>query len=257
MTGKGNFDSRQLNGGQVEELAPEHWRLSVPAGGREYRLAQLDDYMHLPRSRFRWKRPISLSIRARVSRNDIPGTWGFGFWNDPFSMSFGTRGAAFRLPALPNAAWYFYASPPNHLALRDHAAQGLLAASFAAPLIPPALLVPGALALPLLLFRPAARLLLRLARLPVKDDAALVEHDSTRWHEYALSVNGNEVTYIVDGKVMHVSTVTPLGPLGFVLWIDNQYAALRPDGRLGYGTLTSSQADWLEVMDVHMQGDQA
>jgi hypothetical protein len=50
-----------------------------------------------------------------------------------------------RLPALPNTAWFFFASPPNYLSLRDDLpAQGALAAVFRSPRLPASLLVLGA-----------------------------------------------------------------------------------------------------------------
>ena len=79
--------------------------LELPAGkDRKYRLAQLDDYSPYSRANFLRQEPITLSLKARLLAEQYSGTWGFGFWNDPFSLSFGVQGAARRLPALPNAA---------------------------------------------------------------------------------------------------------------------------------------------------------
>ena len=67
------------------------WRLEIPAGpAGTYRVAQLDDYAHLPRLRFPWRsdteQVLRLSLEARLSAPELPGTWGFGWWNDPFSL---------------------------------------------------------------------------------------------------------------------------------------------------------------------------
>jgi hypothetical protein len=35
-----------------------------------------------------------------------------------------------------------------------------------------------------------------------------------------------------------------------VLWIDNQYAALPPKGRLSFGTLPVPQPAWIEIADI-------
>jgi hypothetical protein len=52
--------------------------------------------------------------------------------------------------------------------------------------------------------------------------------------------------FLVDDiPVLQVSNPPP-GPLGFVAWIDNQYAIVTPRGSLRFGTLTSS-AEWLEI----------
>ena len=39
----------------------------------------------------------------------------------------------------------------------------------------------------------------------------------------------------------------PRGPLGFVLWIDNQYAVASLEGRFGFGVLPLPETQWLEV----------
>ena len=62
---------------------------------------------------------FSLSLSARVSSDSIPGTWGFGLWNHPFGLSIGFGGSPWRLPALPNAVWFFGASEENYLSFRD------------------------------------------------------------------------------------------------------------------------------------------
>jgi hypothetical protein len=233
----------------VTQNADGVWRLSIPAGpARRYRLAQLDDYLHRPRQNFAWRPPLTLELRARVSAPDLPGTWGFGFWNDPFNASIGIGGTARRLPALPNAAWFFYASPPNYLALRDsHPAAGFVAGLFSAPRLHPLLLAPAVPFLPLLAWNAAARLLRRAARRLVQEDAAALDVDVTAWHVYRLELSPDRAAFLIDGSLAFESTITPRPPLGLVIWIDNQYAAFPPDGRLRFGSLASSTEAWLEV----------
>jgi hypothetical protein len=104
---------RHTKDARVEEIASEssHYRLSIPSGkANQYRLAQLDDYTQLRRKEFPLRAPVSLSLSARTSSESIPGTWGFGLWNDPFGLSLGFGGTPWRLPALSNAAWFFGAS---------------------------------------------------------------------------------------------------------------------------------------------------
>ena len=124
------------------------WRLGIQKGDSSgYRDAQLDDYSQLPRHRFP-HRTLSLSLRARTSSMSHAGTWGFGLWNDPFGLSLGFGGSPFRLPTLPNAAWFFYASPQNYLSFTDDKpAQGFLAQTFRSPKFHPLLILAG-LALP-------------------------------------------------------------------------------------------------------------
>ena len=244
--------TRVTLGASVRAAATDQWRLSIPAGpGGRYRWAQLDDYSHLRRSAFRWAPPLRLNLRARVSGPDLPGTWGYGFWNDPFSVSMGLGGTARRLPVLPNAAWFFHASSPNHLALKDdHPAQGFLAATFASTHLSTPLLALGMPALPLLAWPLAARYLRRVARRFVREDGTIVNADPTEWHTYGLEWRADNVSFYVDGQRRFETTVAPDPPMGLVLWIDNQYAAFPPTGRLRYGTLPNPEPAWLELANI-------
>lgn len=217
-----------------------------------YRLAQLDDYHRLPRRAFPWHPPLSLSLSALASQESLPGTWGFGLWNDPFGLAF-LQGGGLRLPALPNAAWFFFASPPNYLSLRDDLpAQGALAATFQSPGWPSILFLPAILLAPLVLFHPFVRGVRRLARRVVKQDTVALSINQMVRHAYRIDCDMDRTTFFVDGNLVLETNVAPAGPLGLVIWVDNQYAALPPDGRLGYGTLPNPQPSWIEVDEVAM-----
>jgi hypothetical protein len=233
----------------VSATAPGRWLLEIPAGpARRYRLAQVDDTHKLQRRDFCWQAPLKLSLQARVSAADLPGTWGFGLWNDPFSLSMGLGGAAQRFPALPNAAWFFFASLPNYLSFRDDMpALGFLAATFQTRSVPPAMLALAAPGLGLAAIPGGAQLVRRVLRRLVKQSAVLVPGDVTAWHSYTLDWQLDRVTFAVDGQVIHSTPVAPYGPLGLVIWIDNQYATLPPNGGLRFGTLENPQPAWLEV----------
>lgn len=244
--------ARTTEGATVEQLPGGGWRLSIPAGpaGR-YRWAQLDDYLHLARRSFLWQAPLALDVYARVSAAGLAGTWGFGLWNDPFNASLGVGGTARRLPAVPNTAWFFHASPANYLSLRDdQPASGFLAAVFSAPNLPALALLPALPALPLLAWKVTARLLRRLAGRLVRDQAARLEVDPTAWHAYRMEWHHDRVRFLVDGETVFESHLSPRGRLGLVLWIDNQYAAFPPDGHLQAGTQASPEPAWLELAGI-------
>jgi hypothetical protein len=247
-----HLNPKQTSGAQVLRLENGGWHLEIPSGRQgRYRLAQLDDYKGLSRGEFPWRPPLTLSLQAQASAANLAGTWGFGFWNDPFSASLGFGGGSRRIPALPHAVWFFFASPPNHLSLRDdRPADGFLTAAFRSPLIPAPILALGLPALPLLFWPPTARWLRSLGRRLVQQDSASLSLNPTRWHTYVLSWETDGVAFKVDGDVVFESPITPRGPLGLVLWVDNQYAAFPPDGRLGYGFLTTPEPAWLKVADV-------
>src|SRR6266540_5344853 len=113
---------RHTKDARVEEISRDsaHYLLSIPLGkADQYRLAQLDDYTQLSRSRFPLQFPLGISLSARTSSDSISGTWGFGLWNDPFGLSLGFGGNPLRMPTLPNAAWFFGASKESYLSFRN------------------------------------------------------------------------------------------------------------------------------------------
>jgi len=245
--------------GSSVESTNNGWMLGIPEGdSRGYRLAQLDDYAHLPRREFP-HHSLDLSLRARTSAESAPGTWGFGVWNDPFGLSLGFGGRPFRLPALPNAAWFFYASPQNYLSFKSPstagfdaqlsaqgvAANGFLAQTFRSPRFHPSLIGAG-LALP---FSP--RTTRRALGKVIGEDGVAISVDVTQWHGYRLRWSPRRVVFEVDQVIVLETSVSPHPPLGVVLWIDNQFAAFTPEGKILFGVLENPEA-WLEVEDIVM-----
>jgi hypothetical protein len=248
---------RHTKDARVEEISHDesHYLLSIPSGkANKYRLAQLDDYTQLSRSRFPLHCPLSITLSARTSNSSIPGTWGFGLWNDPFGMSLGMGGSPFRLPALPNAVWFFGASEESYLSFREPEredlapANGFLAQSFRAPKFHPSLISAG-IALPFSRTR-TRRLLGRI----IDEDGIRLSVDVTQWHRYKLDWRESRVSFEVDDVQVFESQVSPRPPLGLVIWIDNQYAAFTPEGKIGLGVLENPEPAWLEIkdLDLHM-----
>ena len=223
------------------------WRMDIPAGDASaFRLAQLDNYSAFPRRRFPTRPPVTVSLRARASSDSTPGTWGFGFWNDPFEFSLGVRGRPFRLPALPNAAWFFHASNENYLSFADQPGNGFLAQTFRSPtfdlrLLSTALLFPFS--------RKAARK--QLSRI-IREDGVRVQADPTEWRLYRLEWSPTRVACEVDNVRVLETVVSPRPPLGLVIWIDNQFAAFTPTGKIAAGVLASPEPAWLEIADFHL-----
>ncbi len=230
------------------------WRLETAASPQPvYHLAQLDDHAQLRRGDFKWKPALTLNLQARVSAEGIPGTWGFGFWNDPFSFLLGSDRQKMRFPTLPNAAWFFHASPQNFLSFRDNLpASGFLAATFSSKKVPPALLALASPALALTLLPRTAQLVRRVLRGVVHQDAVSLEINVTEWHNYTLEWTAGLVRLSLDGRSVLRTGITPPAPLSLVIWIDNQYAALPPEGKLRYGTLPSIEPAWMEVREIEL-----
>ncbi|HEY3474142.1 MAG TPA: hypothetical protein VGK56_05990 [Anaerolineales bacterium] len=239
---------QQIGGGRVEQVSPDAYRLFVPAGPADkYRLAQLDNYGKTPRSRFPQRFPVSLSLSVRASSDSIPGTWGFGFWNYPFGMSLGFSEDGFRLPALPNAVWFFGASEENYLSFGDNkAGHGFLAQAFRSPRFHP-LLVPAGLALPF-----SRKLARRFIRKVIGEDGVRLAVDVTQWHRYRLNWREQGVSFEIDDVQVFESRLSPNPRLGLVTWIDNQYAAFTPEGKIGFGVLENPEPVWLEIKDIHI-----
>jgi len=243
----------------VEEISNEthHYRLTVPSGKADkYRLAQLDDYAQLARRRFPHQPPIAISLFARTSSKNIPGTWGIGLWNDPFGLSIGYGGKPFHLPALPNAVWFFGASEENYLSFKSGldgashtrpAVNGFLTQTFHAPKFHPLLVLAG------LVFPFSRKLTRRLMGRVIAEDGVSLDVDTTSWHKYSFQWGKKRVSFEVDEVKVFESAVSPNPPLGLVLWIDNQYAAFTPEGKIGFGVLENPEPAWLEVKDVELK----
>ena len=240
----------------VTKLAEGAWRLELPAhAGRGYRLAQLDDHKSLSRRSFPWQPPFKLSLQARVSAQGLPGTWGFGLWNDPFSFQLAFNHGILRFPTLPDAAWFFHASPHNYLSIRDDLpASGFLAATFRSKKVPTTLLALASPALALALIPGITQVVHRRLHQLIQQDAALIHTDVTAWHAYSMEWDAGRVSFRLDGADILQTNISPNAPLSLVIWIDNQYAALRPTGRLSYGTLPNPEPAWMEVREFSIKG---
>lgn len=173
----------------------------------------------------------------------------FGFWNEPF-VPIGRR-----WPRLPRAVWFFFGSPPNDMRLaRGVPGHGWKAATIDAARWPFVGLAPfaplGFLAMrsPWLYERlwPVAQ-----RAMAVSEHALAVELDQP--HTYELDWLANEVIFRVDGAVVHEAPMSPRGPLGFIAWIDNQYAVVTPQGRFAFGVVAIPARQWLALDTVTIQ----
>lgn len=249
------LDPSTTRGAAVRQTETGTWRLTIPSGGEaSYRLAQLDDTSDRSRREFLWTPPLVISITARVSSPNIPGTWGFGLWNDPFSLSIGLGGGTRRFPVLPNAAWLFYGSPPNFLSFRDDMpAQGFIAQVFRSVTLPPLLLAFAGLGIPALAWPWLAQKLRPTLRSLIHDESSELNLDVDQWHTYTLVWREDGVNFAVDGTLVFESRFSPRGRLGFVLWIDNQYAAYPPDGVVSFGKLSYPEQAWIEMHSLSVE----
>jgi hypothetical protein len=99
---------------------------------------------------------------------------------------------------------------------------------------------------------PIGRLARKLAGRLISQGTAQLDHDLTEWHHYRIDWQADTVVFSIDEQEVLSTPIAPRGPLGFVLWIDNQYAAWTPDGRMKYGRLASPSA-WIDVKNLSIQ----
>ena len=227
-------------------LDDDGFSLALPAArSSRYHDAQISDYAK--RADFSNQPPLRLSLRARA-RGELCGTAGFGFWNHAF------------LPGqhsyrLPQAIWFFFAGPRSEIALaKGVPGSGWKAATFNARSWRFFALLPLA---------PLGFLLMRNAMLynslwslgqraiGVKEaplDASLLND----WRRYSIDWRADGAIFAVDEEVVLQAETVTSGKLGFIAWIDNQYAIVTPQGRFGWGTLDVPRAQSLHLRDIQI-----
>jgi hypothetical protein len=191
---------------------------------------------------------LSLRVRARWSGpfSLLRGTTGFGFWNDPIDAAGRFRGA-------PSHLWFFHASPPSRVRGRAGEGRGFVGAAMRGGALPPGALAVGSLALRL----PGMRRLATAVGGRVVSDQDMplpADLDPLLWHDFELDWRDGEARFAVDGvEVARLSgSAVPTGPLGFVAWIDNNWAALEDDGAFRAGRLAVPGEQWLELASVEV-----
>ncbi len=233
------------NAGRIEQH-DEYLRLALDdTTASAYSDAQLDDYGAT--GQLDWRPPLTLTVRARLGGTGarVRGTAGFGLWNDP-------GGSRRKRLALPRAIWFFYASPPSNIALDSLVpGYGWKAMTFDAARLRLALLAPFApLALLLMQVRWLRQALWPIGQWALGVREALVPGDASQWHTYRIEWLPGRARFSVDDVLLLDTPLAPRGPLGLVLWIDNQYAIVTPRGQLGGGLLAAPGTQWLDLMEV-------
>lgn len=261
----------RLGGGTVA-CVESGLRLALPAvASGIYADAQIDDYTSLSRSQFPWRPPLRMRVRARAShtanvtvgqrdagqsglggmdaaQQSLRGTAGFGFWNYPFSPTGAVLG-------LPDAVWFFAASPPSNMALVPGVAGwGWKAQVVHAQRLGALVAVPPTLAsMAWARLSGDARWAERwVQRLSGAAEVELAGADLRVWHEYSLEWTAQQARFSVDGIEVLLVPQPPRGPLGFVAWIDNQFAVATPGGRLRFGTV-ASESQWLDLQSLQIE----
>jgi hypothetical protein len=82
---------------------------------------------------------------------------------------------------------------------------------------------------------------------------APVEASLHGWQHYEISWTEHDARFRVAGEEILVALSPPLGPLGFVAWIDNQFAVASPQGGFRFGVLPAGHPQWLEIRDLRIE----
>ncbi len=235
-------------------------RMELPlVAAGHYADAQIDDYATLARSAFPWTPPLRMEVRACSSHpaaqtkctvestTVLQGTAGFGFWNYPFSI----RGDVL---FLPEAVWFFYASPPSNMALvpdipswgwKAQVIHSMRLGALTAT-IPTALsTIWGRISGET---RYAAHWLQKLSGA----QEAIIPVAMDSWHTYTLEWRQTEARFWVDGKLILTAPQPPTRPLGFVAWLDNQYAIATPHGVMRFGSVPCGP-EWFGIDSVKIE----
>ncbi|HEV2403673.1 MAG TPA: hypothetical protein VGS08_05750 [Candidatus Saccharimonadales bacterium] len=245
-----------LAGGAYAELKNSVLRLGYEkAAPDNYTDAQIDDYTMLGRKDYLWWPPLRMIVQARFShnaatpdateatKNVLRGTTGFGFWNKPFTM----QGHWF---TKPQAVWFFYSAPPSDIAL----VPGVPGWGWKAQVINTTSTSIAANALPaaiaagygrLVNTQPAGHAVRRLAGAHEK----IITKNMKDWHTYTLEWRKHETLFWVDNALLYKTDTAPTKPLGFVAWLDNEYAVVTPQGELQFGKTTCGK-QWLDIDSV-------
>ncbi|MBI1278281.1 MAG: family 16 glycosylhydrolase [Anaerolineaceae bacterium] len=237
-----------------------------------YHDAQLTDYAG--KTDFHWRPPLRMEVTASMAvtsknsglnspsllaergiggevlkSNLTVGTAGFGFWNHPFVP--GERGLR-----LPKAVWFFFSAPPSNMHLaQDVSGPGWKAATIDATRWQFLALAPAA---------PIGVLLMRMPALyrrlwPIGQRAIGVsEHqlDSSlllETHTYSIDWQPDHIRFAVDGITVHDAAVRIAGLLGFIAWVDNQYAIVTPQGNIGFGLVDIPQPQTLILNRIEIE----
>lgn len=232
----------QIGSGRVQQEVNdtgETWRLhlpSTPDSSRGYHDAQIATYR--THQDFQYYPGVRLQVNA-YAEGDLQGTAGFGFWNHPFVP--GQRG--FRLP---KAVWFFFSAPPSNMRLASGVnGAGWKAATFDATRWQFLVLLPTApIGFLLMKFPVLYRTLWPIGQraLAVQEtmlDGALLQTERT----YTLEWTPEYARFWVDDAEVLNAPVQINGPLGFIAWVDNQFAVVTPQGdfRMGVVPVTHPQ----------------
>ena len=198
-----NLTPLEMGTGRIEYQDSVTRLIIAPTLAKEgvYNNAQLFDYARMKRSEFPCRAPIRLTVRAWASHNadQLKGTAGFGFWNQPVMPGQ-------LIPRMPRAVWFFFGSPPSNMAfVKDVPGYGWKAATIDATRLPFLLLAPGAPLGFLMMRNPALyNALWPVAQWAIGASEKLIAVDLREPHTYQLDWLKDSALFYVDGELIQI-----------------------------------------------------
>ncbi len=233
---------------------PRGLRLAIPAAADgAYHDAQLTNFDFL--RNLTCRPPLRMTVQARVetpSLTTMVGTAGFGLWNHPYLPE--KRGYR-----LPQTAWFFFSAPPSNMQLAQGVpGPGWKAATLDARRWQFLALAPTAPVGFLLMRSPALyRRLWPVGQRAVGVSERLLDTALlAQTHTYTLDWEADHLSFEVDGETVLTTPSAPGGPMGFIAWVDNQYAIVTPQGRLGWGLIDVPQEQALVIEMIEIEDGQ-
>jgi hypothetical protein len=241
--------TQQGNGSVYRRPGTLHLALQADETNSTYHNAQITEYTPAQKD-FQFRAPLTMKIVAYGSLhpNNMRGTAGFGFWNHPFSPDQKGWG-------LPQTLWFFFSSKESNMALaKGVEGNGWKAATMDAKRGLARLLLPLA---------PIAVLLMRVKALynalyPIGQGALGIQEVRlesellTALHTYEIDWRKDGATFRVDGEVVHETSHAPQGALGFIAWIDNQFAVVTPQGNFQMGLVPVEKVQSLVIESIEI-----
>lgn len=241
--------SEQGGGAVSRRMGALHLGLPVQ-DGTQYANAQLTDYLPEQRN-FQWRPPLRLTLSAFASLhpNNMVGTAGFGLWNYPYGI--GARGIL-----LPQALWFFFSAPPSDMPLAQGVAgTGWKAATFNARNWRFLALAPTAPLGFLLMRIPALhRALWGVGQRAIGvQEVALEPELLTQEHRYSIEWLPDTARFNIDDRLVHEARFSTRHALGFIVWMDNRWAIVTPQGRFAFGTSETQRPQALVLRHISLE----
>lgn len=241
--------TQQGSGSVYRRPGALHLGLQSDEANTTYHNAQITEYAPTQKD-FQFRAPLTLKVQAYSSLhpNNMKGTAGFGFWNHPFSPDQKGWG-------LPQTLWFFFSGSQSNMALaKDVAGNGWKTATMDAKRGLARVLLPLApLAMPLMRVKSLYNALYPIGQSALGVSEAVLDAELLQsLHTYEIEWRKNGAIFRIDDEIVHQTNHAPQGALGFIAWMDNQFAIVTPQGHLQMGLVPVEKTQSLVIEKIEI-----